>query len=86
MTEDELRTYAADVILDHLKDIEYADVIALEEDFAPEGVITDGEATRAHALINRATVRVSWPDHSDVYGVNFEDDDEDGSGDEGGEL
>lgn len=86
LSDDDLREYAADIILDHAKDIERSSIYEMAEG----RVVNDGEelsnadANKVRRFINMATVRVSWPDHEYVYGDGWEDETETGeTGDRG---
>jgi hypothetical protein len=77
---DRLHRYAADLILDHATDVEYitiSEVAENPEHGFPNGVISDEDVKVVDDLIERATVRVSWPDHEYVYGNTFEDETDD---------
>lgn len=60
MTEDELRAYATELILEHARDVEFLSIFEMAEDHAPGGVIEDQDAHAVDKLIAQATVTVSW--------------------------
>jgi hypothetical protein len=74
MTPDERREYAATLVLEHARDVEYMSVHEMAEEHLEGGEISDEDAKAVHDLISKATVTVSWPD-SDMEWSN--DDDED---------
>lgn len=73
MNPDEQRDYAATLILEHARDVEYMSVFEMAEEYL-EGAdeIEDEDAKAVHDLIHKATVTVSWPD-SDVEWSNDDD-------------
>lgn len=60
MNEQELRRYAAGLILDHAQDIEYLSIHECAEDFTGEE-ISEEDARKVSALISRAIVTVRFP-------------------------
>lgn len=65
MTEDELRAYATDVVLDHARDIERLSIYEMAEDNIGHE-ISDEDAKKVLDLCRTATVTVSWPVGSDA--------------------
>lgn len=84
--EDQLRAFAADLLLDDASKLDFLTVVETAHDrkLFPDG-FTDEDAEYVHDLALRATLRVSWPDHEYVYGTSFDDDETDGDDDTAGE-
>lgn len=68
VTPDEHREYAATLILEHARDVEYMSVFEMAEEHL-EGAdeISDEDAKDVHDLISKANVTISWPDTDTEY-------------------
>ncbi len=64
MTPEERRDYAATLILNHARDVEYLTVHEMAEEHTESGEISDEDAKAVHDLISKATVTISWEDES----------------------
>lgn len=78
MTPDEQRQYAATLILEHARNIEYMSVFEMAEEHLEDAdEISDEDGRAVHDMISKATVAVSFPD-SDLEWTNQDDEGEDG--------
>ncbi|QUH01419.1 hypothetical protein HUO13_11905 [Saccharopolyspora erythraea] len=59
MTEEELKAYAKELILEHAHNVEYLTIHEMAEDYAPNG-ISDADAKKVDRLIHSAKVTVDW--------------------------
>lgn len=73
-TSDELRQYAAELLLEPR--VELTDVFDMAEEYLGEA-IGDTDAKTVDGLLSSAVITVTWPD-SDLEWSNQDDTDEDG--------
>lgn len=62
MTEDEIKDYATEVILEHARDIEYLSVFEMVDQYTDYDEISDEDAKKVMDLIDKATVTVEFPE------------------------
>lgn len=79
MTDEEIRDYAATLLLDHARNVEFLTIHEMAEDNVEGGEISDEDALKVDTLIREATVAVSFPgvdlEYTDA-GIDAEDDDD----------
>lgn len=68
MTPEEQRDYAATLILEHARDVEYLSVFEMAEEHL-EGAdeISDEDASEVHDLISNAIVTITWSNTDTEY-------------------
>lgn len=66
MTHDELRAYAATLLLDAAGQVDYLTIFEASEELAG-GHISDEDAQQVDQLMTQATITVSWPDNDRVF-------------------
>jgi len=79
LTEDERRNYAAHLILERARTVEFLDVVEGATaffDFKDDEYLDEDVAELIDTDIGKAIIRVSWPDDDGVYSDNFGDEDE----------
>jgi hypothetical protein len=76
MTPEEQRDYAATLILEHARDVEYVTVHEMSEEHLGFE-IDDNDARIVDELISKATITISWP-NSEQEWTNQDGDGEDG--------
>jgi hypothetical protein len=62
VTAEELRDYAAALILEHAQEVEYLTIHEMAETHVAGGEISDDDARKVASLIHQATVSVWWPE------------------------
>lgn len=60
MTEEELKDYATALILEHARGFEYLSIFEMAEEHAGQE-ISDEDAGKVSALVDRATITVEFP-------------------------
>lgn len=76
MTDDELRDYAATLLLDHARNVEYLTIFEMAEDELG-GEISEEDGRKVSDLINEATVVVSFPGTGVEYSSRDENEESD---------
>src|SRR5437879_5310951 len=66
MSDEELRDYAAALILEHAYGVEHLTIHEMAEDYGPGAEISNDDARKVSDLIAKAVVTVSW-DEDTVY-------------------
>ncbi|WP_116051901.1 hypothetical protein [Amycolatopsis palatopharyngis] len=61
MTPDELRDYAATLILEHARDVEYLSIHEMAEQHLDAGEISDEDAKTVADLIGKSDITVDFP-------------------------
>lgn len=59
MTDNELKDYAADLMVRHAEDVEWLTIFEMSDELLTDG-ISDEDAQRVSDLIRDAKVTVSW--------------------------
>lgn len=76
MSPDELRDYAATLILDHARNVEYLTIFEMAEDELG-GELSEEDGRKVSDLINEATVVVSFPGTGVEYSSRDENEESD---------